>query len=165
MGAELPDKVFNREFEKYIFFDADISSSEEMISAVRDVVIWCFDSDIDFQVFSSSSRDFLGHIQNSVDWLTEISRIGKAIRESGDVGGLTLVDSKKRWVAYQSRPVDIGVFAIDCPTNLSRMQGIKDSFFDCVDISIWIRQETPRDADLATSFGEEFLVELLKNYC
>ena len=163
-GAELPAKVFNRPFEQYLFFDADISSSEAMISAVRNVVISCFDLDVEVQIFASSNRAFLAQLGKCMDWSDEISRLGKTNRESGDAGGLTLVDAKRRWIAHQSRPVDIGIFAIDCHAELGGVQGMKDSFFDCVDISNWLRRQTPRDADLVAGFGEDFLATLVKNY-
>ena len=162
VGGELPAQVLSRPFEKYLFFDADISSSEAMISAVREVVLFLFGLDVEAQVFASSNREFLAHLGKGVDWAVEISRLGKANR--GDPGGLTLVDAKRRWIAYQSRPVDIGLFAIDCSAELDSIPGIKDSFFDCLDISGWLRRQTPRDADLVEGFGAVFLAALVKNY-
>jgi RHS repeat-associated protein len=164
VGAELPAKVLTRPFEKYLFFDADISSSEAMICGVRDAVISCFDVDVEVQVFASSTRSFLGQVGKPVDWSAEISRLGKANRDSGDAGGLTLVDAKRRWIAYQSRPVDIGLFALDCHAELSGIPGVKESFFDCMDISDWLRRDTPRDADLVDGFGADFLAALVRNY-
>jgi len=164
MGAELPSKVLTRPFEKYLFFDADISSSEAMICGVRDVAITCFNGDVEVQVFSSSTRSLLFQLGKRMDWSVEISRLGKANRDSGDAGGLTLVDAKRRWIAYQSRPVDVGLFALDCRVELSSIQGVKDSFFDCIDISHWLRRRAPRDADLVDGFGADFLTALVKNY-
>jgi len=163
-GAELPAKVLTRPFEKYLFFDADISSSGAIISGVRDVVISCFDVDVEVQVFASSTRSLLVQLGRRVDWSVEISRLGKANRDSGDAGGLTLVDAKRRWIAYQSRPVDVGILALDCRVELSSIQGLKDSFFDCIDISHWLRRQAPRDADLVDGFGADFLTALVKNY-
>ncbi|NDZ12401.1 hypothetical protein [Variovorax sp. WS11] len=164
VGAELPTKVLARPFEKYLFFDADISSSGPMISAVRDVVVACFGLDVEVEIFASSNRISLARLEKGMDWPVEIFRLGRAIRESGDTGGLTLVDTKRRWVAYQSRPVDTGIFAIDCHAELDGIQAMKDSFFDCANISIWLSRRTLRDADLVQSFGTEFLAMLIRNY-
>jgi hypothetical protein len=164
VGAQLPARVLTRPFEKYLFFDADISSSEELISGVRDVVISCFDVDVEVQVFTSSTRSLLVQLGARVDWSVEISRLGKAIRDSGDAGGLTLVDAKRRWIVFQSRPVDVGLFALNCSAELSSISRVKDSFFDCIDISDWLCQRTPRDADLVGGFGADFLTAMVKNY-
>lgn len=164
MGAELPAKVLTRPFEKYLFFDADISSSETMISGLRDLTVSCFDVDVEVEVFASSTRSLLVQLGKRVDWSVDISRLGKENRDSGDAGGLTLVDAKRRWIAYQSRPVDVGLFALDCRVELSSIQGVKDSFFDCIDISRWLRRQAPRDADLVDGFGVDFLTALVKNY-
>lgn len=162
--VELPEIIFNRPFDSYLFFDADLSSSDALISALREIVVVCFDMDVEAEVISSATRSFIVHLGKDALWQRDICRIGKTSRDRGEVGGLTLLDSRKRWVAYQSRPVDVGVFAFDCRQKLGAMQVAKDSFFDCVDVSRWLLQSTASDADLVKSMGEVFLRTLVKSY-
>ena len=163
-GVELPAKLFSRHFKQYLFFDADISSSVAMISAVQEAVVSCFGRDHEVQVFSSSNRHLVGRLDRRMDWSVGICLLGKKIRESGDVGGFTLLDESLRWIAYQSRPVDIGIFAIDCDVKIRGIPSVADSFFDKSDISGWLGGKSQREIDLVESFGKEFLARLVENY-
>jgi hypothetical protein len=163
-GLELPAELFSRPFKQYFFFDADISSSAAMISAVQDAVVSCFNRDHEVQVFSSSNGHLVGRLDRRIDWSIGICLLGKKIRESGDVGGVALVDESLRWIAYQRRPVDIGIFAIDCDVEIRSIPSVADSFFDRSDILGWLDGKSQRDIDLVGSFGREFLVRLAENY-
>jgi hypothetical protein len=164
LNAELPAQVLSRRYEQYLFFDSDISSSDSIISAVQSVVIACFGMDVEVDIFSSSNRSFLANLGQNPEWAVEISRLGKILRDASDFGGMILVDKRKRWVVYQSRPVDMGIVAIDGQGKLDEVEALKDDFFDCTDISGWLAQRTARDIDLVQGFGSEFLEALLKNY-
>ncbi|WP_068676014.1 MULTISPECIES: hypothetical protein [unclassified Variovorax] len=163
-GAELPQQVLTRQFQKYLFFDADITSSKPMISAVREVAAACFDEELEVDVFARSSRSLLARLGGDADWPVDISRLGKALRDGGDVDGMILVDVKKRWVIYQSRPVDVGVFAIDSDRVPDGTEVVRDNFFNKEDISLWLLRRTARDVELVESFGAGFLATLLSNY-
>lgn len=108
-GAELPQQVLTHSFRNYLFFDADITSSKPMISAVRNLVTACFGEELKVDVFARSSGSFLARLDRNADWPAYISRLGKTLRHEGDVDGMILVDMNRRWVVHQSRPVDIGV--------------------------------------------------------
>lgn len=164
LRAELPAQVMSRRYEQYLFFDADITSSEAVISAVRGVVTACFGPDVETEIFASSTRTSLALLGRGAEWPVEISRLGKALRDAGDFGGMILVDALGRWAAYQSRPVDIGILAIDSRGALDGVEAVKDDFFDCADISGWLAQRTARDIDLVQGFGAELLTTLVKNY-
>ncbi|WP_162588586.1 hypothetical protein [Variovorax sp. RA8] len=163
-AAKLPEQILVKRFKKYLFFDADISSSKPMISAIREVAVACFGEELEVEVFASSSRSLLARLDPSADWPVEISGLGKALRDGGDVDGMAFLDAKQRWIVYQSRPVDVGVFAIDSPQALDSIKAVRDSFFSKEDISSWLLRRTARDVELVESFGAEFLTILLSNY-
>ena len=77
---------------------------------------------------------------------------------------MLLVDTKGRWVAYQSRPVDVGILAIDNEGGLNDFKNLKDYFFDLDDIYGWLEQRTARDIGLVQGLGANFLAALVKNY-
>jgi hypothetical protein len=162
--AELPQQVLIRRFRKYLFFDADITSSKPMISAVREVATACFGGKLEVDVFARSSRSLLGRLSGNAQWPAYVSSLGKGLRDGGDVDGMILVDTKKRWIIYQSRPVDVGVFAIDSHRVLYDMKVVRESFFSREDISRWLLRPTARDIELVESFGAGFLEILLNNY-
>ncbi|WCM93924.1 hypothetical protein M5C99_04110 [Acidovorax sp. NCPPB 2350] len=164
VGAELPGKVFGRPFENYLFFDADISSSQAQVSAVQNIVVSCIDHDAEVEVFASSDRRFLAHVGQGLDWSIDICRLGTINRKAGDAGGLILLDAKRRWVVYQNRPVDVGLLAINCNVGLTGVVDMEDYFFDCGNVSDWLERKNQRDVDLVKSFGAEFLAALIRNY-
>lgn len=163
-NSVLPSRVLGGSFDQYLFFDADIGSSVEVIAAIRDVISHCFNGEIEALVFNSRSRSLLARLMVNADWLLEITRVGKEVRDSGGADGLTLMDIKGRWVAYQYWPIDFGVLALACRTDLEEISGLKESFFDRTDIAKWLRGQSPRDIELAQSLGADFLAELQKNY-
>jgi hypothetical protein len=163
-GAELPQQVLTRRFRKYLFFDADITSSKPMVSAVREVATACFGEELEVDVFARSSKSLLGRLSGNAEWPAYISSFGKALRDGADVDGMIFVDTKKRWIIYQSRPVDIGVFAIDSDRVLFDVKAVRESFFSREDISQWLLRRTARDIELVESFGAGFLEILLNNY-
>ncbi|MFK4501617.1 hypothetical protein ABIF86_005908 [Bradyrhizobium japonicum] len=164
LGVELPRDVFNRRYAQYLFFDADISTSKPLIAAIRQAATACFGSDVDADVYASSSRSFLMRLGGDLDWPLEINALHKAMLKDGDVYGLVVVDSENRWAVYQPSPVDVGVLAIDCLQDLMNIEVVKASFFSLDDIKGWLSYQTPGDHDLVDSFGEGFLTALLGDY-
>lgn len=160
----LPAQLFKRRFKKYMFFDADISSSKIMAGAVQDAVASCLGRDCNAYVFGSSDGRTVGGLDGSEDWPGRLSLLGKVSREVGNADGFTLIDVKGRWIAYQSRPVEIGIFGIDCDCDLRSIRGVMDSFFDLTDISNWLNGTSARDKDLVEGFGKDFLIRLIENY-
>lgn len=164
LDAELPAQILSRRFDQYLFFDVDISSSKSMILAVEDILGECFGLDLETEIYKSSSRELIARISSKEEWCASILRAGKAIRNDGDFGGLILLDSKIRWIVYQSRPVDMGIFAINNKIVSGKINNIKEDFFDIADISGWLARRTARDNDLVQGFGADFLEKLVNNY-
>jgi hypothetical protein len=162
--VELPSKILTKPFGKYLFFDTDISTSQDLISAIRSVVTTSFGNDVEASVFASANRIFLGYLKKEMNWPNELFRLTEIKNETVDAGGLAIMDMSRRWIAYQSRPVDLGIFALECSIELGDLQSIKDNFFDCISISSWLMQRTSRDADLVRGFGANYLATLVKNY-
>ena len=165
-GSVLPQRVFWDVFGRYLFFDADISSSDALISTLYEVAKACLGPTLKVEVFASSNRIFLGRLDANSNWVAQINGINKTLRTSGDCDGLILVDTSRKWVVYQRRPVDVGVFAFDCVEGLSGLESaIDDCFFGCDDIAHWIVGRSQRDIDLVNNFGRNYLATLMKNYC
>jgi hypothetical protein len=135
-----------------------------MLMAIKEVVGKCFGLDVEVEVYAGSNREFVAHIGDVEKLRGDVIRVGEALRDAGDFGGLILLDTKLRWIVYQSRPVDVGIFAINGGRTLEGGDAVKEDFFDCSDISGWLTQRTARDADLVRGFGAEFLAMLVQNY-
>jgi hypothetical protein len=164
VGLDLPGDIFARRFKKYLFFDADINSSQPLILAMQQASTACFGLDLEIDVYTSFGRTLLKRLKAPSDWAHEITRLGDRLFEDGDMGGMILVDRQRRWVAYQARPVDVGVFAIDCLLDLQSIEGVRDGFFSIDDIKGWLLQLTQRDRDLVDGFGKDYLTALVANY-
>lgn len=165
-GAELPARIFTRQFDQYLFSDVDIVSCVPMIDSVRAIMNCCNYLDAGVDVFSSWNREHLFHLDAAMDWPTELIQLRKVMHNDGDHGGLTLLDSKCRWIAYQYFPVEIGILAIESRLDLSLIAGVKDSFFSCSDLVRLCRRENQHDIDLVDdNFGLDVLNSLIKNYC
>jgi len=163
MGELLPKRIFVSDYERHLFFDADIRSSREFIESLRRLVAVCYIENFDVDVFSSSMLNFIGSIKYASDWVDELSKIHKQ-NIVDDAGGFILQDGNRRWVAYQRYPSGFGVFAFNSTRDIGGITELKDSFFDANDVFNWLQKNNSHDADLVKSFGEDFLYELLENY-
>lgn len=162
----LPQRVFENSFGRYLFFDADVGSSDALISTLYEIAKACFGKSLRVDIFASSNQVFLGRLDVDSNWVSEINNLNKALRITGDCDGLILVDASRKWVVYQKRPVDLGVFAFDCREDMADLElVIADCFFGCGDIASWLVGKSPRDIDLVNNFGRDYLVALAKNYC
>lgn len=162
----LPQRIFENSFDRYLFFDADVGSSDALISTLYVVAKACFGKSLRVDIFASSNRVFLGRLDVNSNWVFEINNLSKALHITGDCDGLILVDASRKWVVYQKRPVDLGVFAFDCCEGMTDLEVvIEDCFFGCSDIASWLVGNSPRDIDLVNSFGRDYLVALVKSYC
>jgi hypothetical protein len=166
VGAELPEKIFKEPFKQYLFSDIDIGSSQEILDAIRAIVSRCDYIDAGIDVFSSWDKNYLMHLEPHMDWTDELIRVRRSFQGVGVDGGLTLLDPKHRWIAYQYFPMEVGVFAIDSALEFGLIKGVKDCFFSCNDLIRWGRRETQRDIKLVDdNFGFYVLTALIKNYC
>jgi hypothetical protein len=160
----MPQYIFARKF-RHLFFDADIGSSDSLISAVKKIAIVCFGFDLRVEVFASSNSNSLTWLEAGDDWPTKIKTAAKLLRQAGDYGGLVLVEVAQKWAVYQERPIDVGVFALNSNQDFQGIGTIvKDNFFDSSDIAGWISGRDQRDIDLVKSMGRDYLIHLMKNY-
>lgn len=161
----LPQRIFENAFGRYLFFDADLRSSDALISTLHDIAKVCLGENLKIGVFASSSRILLGRLDANSNWIVEINEINKMLRRTGDTDGLILVDASQKWVVCQKRPVDLGIFAFDCTKVLPDIESaMADCFFGCSDIANWLVEKTPRDIDLVNNFGRNYLAGLVRNY-
>lgn len=163
--ANLPQYVFSRKFARHLFFDADISSSDALISAVQKIANTDLGSQTSVAVFSQSDRALLGLLEIGENWSATVNKIGGEMRNSGDCNGLIFVEAEQKWAVYQGRPIDVGVFAFDGNKNFQEIvRSTGDYFFDIEDIASWLSGSTQRDIDLVNTLGRGYLVALMKNY-
>lgn len=164
-GSALPRCIFENVFGQYLFFDADVCTSDALISILYKIAKARFGTTLKVDVFASSNRILLDRLDVNSNWIAQINRISKKLRTAGDCDGLILVDASHKWVVYQTRPVDIGVLAIDSIEGLSGLEsGIADCFFECDNITNWLDGRSQRGLELVNNFGRDYLVSLVKNY-
>jgi hypothetical protein len=163
--SDLPHPIFVNTLGRYLFFDIDVRSSDILISTLYQVAKTCLGTNLDVHVFACSDRNHLARLNVESNWVAEINAIHKALDIVGDCDGLILVDASRKWVVYQKRPVDIGIFAFDGTSELLSLESaIADCFFGCRDIAKWLTGKSPRDISLVNQFGSNYLAALLKNY-
>jgi hypothetical protein len=56
--SKLPQRIFENVFGRYLFFDADVCSSDALISTLYEIAKACFGNDLKVDVFASSNRIF-----------------------------------------------------------------------------------------------------------
>ncbi|KJC61041.1 hypothetical protein UP10_09000 [Bradyrhizobium sp. LTSPM299] len=149
---------------KYLFFDLDINSSQPLISAMQQAATLCFGSEADIDVSAATQRAFQKRLRATADLPCEVTNFGAQLFNDGDMGGMILVDQQQRWVAYQARPIDVGVFAIDCTQDVGALQSVRDCFFSIDDVRGWLLQRAKRERDMVFNAGEGFLAALVENY-
>lgn len=164
-SSTLPQRIFEDVFGRYLFFDADARSSDALVSTLYEIARACFGEALKVDVFTSSNQIFLGRLDVNSNWVAEINEINKTLRTAGDCDGLILVEASRKWVVYQSRPVDVGILAFDCLGSLSGLESaIADCFFGCDDIANWLVGRSQRDIELVNDLGREYLAVLVRNY-
>lgn len=164
-GAVLPRYIFSRDFNRYFFFDADIGSSNKLITTLQDVAGICFDMNFSVSVFAASNLTLMGKLEKNDNWLGQISKFNKWLRDAGDCEGLILIEASRTWIAYQKRPVDVGVFALNYIEDFQSFGvDLDDCFFTGEDIAKWLIGRSPRDIDLVKGFGSDYLTTLMKCY-
>ncbi|MES2040316.1 MAG: hypothetical protein V4495_21055 [Pseudomonadota bacterium] len=165
-GASLRAQVFHHSFDRYLFFDIDICTSCELMHTVQKLVRAGFGLDGAVEVYSASEYESLNLFRVADDWVQAITSCEKYLRNSGDYGGLILLDTSKQWALFQPRPVDMGIFAFNSQVEIEKfVPDICDYFFSCADIRNWISRKTEHDVALVETVGYEVLNSLIKNYC
>jgi hypothetical protein len=162
---EMPEYLFSKKFEHHLFFDIDIGTSDRLIRGLQEVVLSGVGPLLTSVVFSSKTRENMGTLELSEDWPKKMTSITESMHERGNYYGLAIVDSSLRWVAYQSDPVSLGVFAFDgkYPWR-SVSQDTRDCFVNRKRIEDLLISESREDADSVNWYGRDYLYYLMKNY-
>lgn len=164
-GVNLPRQIFTKTFYKYWFFDNDICTSNDLIYAVHSIIRECFDKHSRAAVFSYVESDYIGSLIMSDDWGLKINKYSAKMNESGDFGGLIIVDYDKQWALFQKNPVERGVLGVDKGGDLTAINElIFDNFIDCNTINGWLGEKTQRDKELVSYIGRDYLYKLMENY-
>ncbi|BDU19989.1 hypothetical protein [Dyella sp. GSA-30] len=165
----LPDYLFKKKFDQYLFFDVDITSVDELIKAIKDVVINRITSMPDMAVFSFTEKAFVTWMGRDEDWVLKINEVYKLLRDKKDYNGLVLADASMKCIVHQPDPVSMGVFAFSRENGRDESwRNISDNvngcFFDLTDVRGWLAGGSERDSSLIESMGREYLEALIENY-
>jgi hypothetical protein len=164
-GKGMPAYLFSKKFEHHLFFDADITTSDELICAIREMVLRGVGPLLPFAVFSSDTREILGIVEQKEDWPKRMMDITESMHKRGNYYGYIIVDSSLRWVACQDDPVSWGVFAFDGKNPWDDVsQDVRDCFANKKRIEDLLISESRDDIELVNVFGRDFLFYLIKNY-
>jgi hypothetical protein len=165
VARELPAYLFSKKFEHHLFFDADITTSDELIFGIKEVVLSGVGPLLPSAIFSSDTREILGIVEPEEDWPKKVMDITESMRKRGNYGGYIIVDSELRWVVYQDNPVSLGVFAFDGKNPWSYVsQGARDCFASMKRIEDLFISEARDDIDMVNIFGRDYFFNLIKNY-
>lgn len=163
LGVNLPQDVFLKRFENYLFFDNDICTSECLIGALNYLI---FNSPFEVAsayVYSSSDYNYLGSLNADDNWVSKIFLLSKSMNDDGDYGGLIILDASNDWCLFQRTPVDDGVLGIN-DDSLLKSEIVNDNFFNYENINEWLSQNTLQDIELVKGSGKDYLESLILNY-
>lgn len=164
-GASLPAQVFNDPFSKFLFFDNDICSSDDLINSLKMIVTHSFGEDSVVAVYSSYDFSFIGELFMHDDWVRKLASFSHVMNENGDYYAMTLIDENKRWALFQKTPVEDGVLGIKGDKDLSPLNElIYDNFFDCEVLEEWLEEKTERARRLVQRPGKEYIMMMIENY-
>ena len=165
LGTNLPAHVFHKKFSRYFFFDNDICTSDDLISVTKLVIGESFGYNLTASVFSSSDFRYLGELHMNEDWVAKIVSLNTEMNDSGDYGGLIILDQKKQWVIFQKTPVEEGVLGVNSNKKLEAINDlIYENFVDCKKFEEWLQERTSHDVELVESIGRDYLMSIVENY-
>ncbi|QIR26082.1 hypothetical protein [Kluyvera genomosp. 3] len=165
LGTNLPAHVFHKKFERYLFFDNDICTSDDLISVTKLVIGGTLGYDLIASVFSSSDFRYLGDLHMNEDWIAKIVSLTTEMNDFGDYGGLIILDQKKQWALFQKTPVDEGVLGVNGNKKLETINDlIYENFVDCEKFKEWLEERTSHDVELVESMGRDYLISMVENY-
>ncbi|HGF3245199.1 TPA: hypothetical protein ACF6NJ_003980 [Salmonella enterica subsp. enterica serovar Sandiego] len=165
LGANLPARVFHKKFARYFFFDNDICTSDDLISVTKLVIGESLGYDLMASIFASSDFKYLGDLHMNEDWVAKIVSLSTEMNDSGDYGGLIILDQKKQWAIFQKTPVEEGVLGINSNKKLEAINDlIYENFVDCEKFKEWLEERTSHDVELVKSVGRDYLISIVENY-
>lgn len=165
LGINLPAHVFYKKFARYFFFDNDICTSDDLISATKLVIGESLGYDLIANVFASSNFQYLGDLHMNEDWVAKILSLSTEMNDFGDYGGLIILDQKKQWAIFQKTPVEEGVLGINGNKKLEAINDlIYEDFVDCEKFKEWLEERTSHDVELVKSMGRDYLMSIIENY-
>ncbi|EOM8120643.1 hypothetical protein ACNGUD_004731 [Salmonella enterica] len=104
LGANLPARVFHENFARYFFFDNDICTSDDLISVTKLIIGESLGYDLMASIFASSDFKYLGDLHMNEDWVAKIVSLSTEMNDSGDYGGLIILDQKNNG-RYSRKPL------------------------------------------------------------
>ncbi|MHA7845171.1 hypothetical protein [Serratia sp. D1N4] len=165
LGVNLPAHVFHKKFSRYFFFDNDICTSDDLISVTKLIIRESLGHDLIANVFASSDFKYLGDLYMNEDWVAKIASLSTEMNNSGDYGGLIILDQEKQWAIFQKTPVDEGVLGFNSNKKLEPINNlIYDNFVDCKNFKEWLEEKTSQHAELVKCMGRDYLMSIMKNY-
>lgn len=165
LGANLPARVFHENFARYFFFDNDICTSDDLISVTKLIIGESLGYDLMASIFASSDFKYLGDLHMNEDWVAKIVSLSTEMNDSGDYGGLIILDQKKQWAIFQKTPVEEGVLGINSNKKLEAINDlIYENFVDCEKFKEWLEERTSHDVELVKSMGRDYLMSIVENY-
>src|ERR1700751_2602670 len=90
-GENLPDYIFSKKFENHLFFDADITTCDQLICGIKEVVLRGVGPLLSVAVFSSTTRETLGVVAPDEDWTKIVMGITESMHKRGDYCGYIIV--------------------------------------------------------------------------
>lgn len=164
-SVALPENIFNVQFDKYLFFDMDLSSSKSLIKIVQEIVVNNLQPNAAAKAFSASEGVLMGELDGTENWENKIAVWVKILRDHGDHHGIVLMGASGGWIAYQARPVDIGVFAFNYREGSTySIDRWREYFFDRSVIFNWISNNSMHEASMIAGIEREYLSALLNNF-
>jgi len=162
----LPEYVFLREYDEFLFFDIDISTNQEFIQEMeRAWKLTLATNRASVFLSYSSKSEAATEMAGSQDWVTAVDSFRGRLYKNKLHGGIIVMPRDGGWVIFQKNPVDVGVFAINTNELKLRqfMQAVDKSWF--IDSTQICRSLTDSESELTAALGRGWLEELAINYC
>lgn len=162
--VNLPNQVFKRDFDSYLFFDASLRSTAGLPTAIKKVIERIRNFPVEAAIFTSIKHDFLTCIDEGYDWETVWKELDNKLYESLIFESFVVVGLKEDWAVFQHYPTDIGIIGLNKNEIPLSLESDDIDFFSCVDIISWLSNDNDQHIEKTNYYGKEFLKILLKNY-
>lgn len=163
-GKNLPDQVFKRDFNQYLFFDASLRATEGIPTAIKNIVAQVVESPMCANVFTSITNDFLIFLDEEDCWEQAWKALDNKLLDSLMFESFAVLNPKGDWAVFQYYPVDIGVVGLGKSNSSLVLENNAVDFFSCGEISRWLESSAYEDVNKVEYYGREFLKNLLKSY-
>ncbi|MES2822750.1 MAG: hypothetical protein V4732_04040 [Pseudomonadota bacterium] len=163
-NTNLPNQVFNKKFDQYLFFDSSLRATGGISVALKNILNQVGASQARAAIFTSITNDFLMCLNEKDEWEESWKALDKKLFDSLVAESFTVISLGEDWAAFQYYPVDIGIIGFGKSKLPFLLENEAVDFFSCTDILAWYASGTDEDAQKVKYYGKEFLDMLLKNY-